>query len=175
MNINEKKIKRLELYHRSIDSAYQQLKDVLYSNDNDEVFMALKSLLDLIFSADEMHFNQDYHVRKDSDINGKYLNGLRYAANALKHEKICFEVHQINTVPMFEFPLEIPEEGIEMGIIQAEWIAVETLPNRKREKDKNLINQKRIYEEHLVGNELFHAIDSGIKFLNKEKEKFIEK
>lgn len=28
---------------------------------------------------------------------------------------------------MFSFPLVISEEGIMMGVIQAEWIAVETL------------------------------------------------
>lgn len=175
MNINEKKVKRLELYHRSIDAAYQHLKDVQYSDDNDKVFMALKSLLDLIFSADEMHFSPKYHVIKDNDNDGKYLNGLRYAANLLKHEKICFEVHQLNTTPLIRFPLVIPEEGIQMGVIQTEWIKVDTLPNSKRENDLNFIKQKQIYNECLVGKVIFHAIDLGIKFLNKEKEKFIKK
>ena len=96
MELNEykkRKIKRLELYHYSIEATYQHLKDVLYKSDENETFKALKSLLDLIFSTDEMYFNKEYRARKDSDGKGKYLNGLRYAANALKHEKICFKVH----------------------------------------------------------------------------------
>lgn len=103
MNFNESMMKRLNLLHRSIDISYQQLKDVLYNGDIEEVFISLKSLLDLIFSADEMHFNKRYHEKKDSDEKGKFLNGLRYATNLIKHEKICIEVHRFATTPMFSF------------------------------------------------------------------------
>ncbi|WP_019242202.1 MULTISPECIES: hypothetical protein [Bacillus] len=175
MNIDERKVKRLELYQRSIGTAYQQLKDVLYSDNSDEVFIALKSLLDLIFSADEMHFERKgYFKRRDNDKKGIYLNGLRYAVNLLKHERICFEVQQVTTVPMFEFPLEIPEEGIEMGIIQVEWVEVDTLPNSKLDDNKNFVFQKKRYNERLVGNEIFKAIDAGIEFLLKAKNDFVD-
>lgn len=173
MEQDERIINRLNLLERTIDSTYQKLKDVLFSEDSDEVFLALKSLLDLIFSADEMHFNRKgYSNRRDNDDNGVLLNGLRYAANVLKHEKICMEVQQVNTIPMFQFPLEIPEEGIEMGVIQVEWIKVDTLPNPRLEENKNLAFQKKIYNERFVGNEIFEAIDAGITFLSEEKNNY---
>ncbi len=172
MDIAKKKMKRLDLLHRSIDSSYEKLNAVLLTNDDVESFLALKALLDLIFSADEMHFSTKYFLRRDNDEKGKYLNGLRYAANLLKHEKICFTIHDIYIDPKFSFPLEIPEEGIIFGDIQATWIKVDALPNPKLDNNVNFIEQKRVYNEFFVGNELFLAINAGIEFLLKEKEKF---
>ena len=68
MDIDARKIKRLNLLHHSIDTSYPHLKDVIYSDDEVETFIALKSLLDFIFSADEMHFKREnYFHRRNND------------------------------------------------------------------------------------------------------------
>ena len=94
---------------------------------------------------------------------------MRYATNLLKHEIICIEIHQMETTPMFRFPIS---GSFEMGLIEAVWIKVDTLPDSRRDNDRNFIKQKQIYNEHLVGNEIFRAIDAGIEFLLKEKESY---
>lgn len=169
MEQDERFINRLNLLHRTIDSTYQNLKDVLFSEDSDEVFLAFKSLLDLIFSADEMHFSDEYYERREICIEGKFLSGLRFAANQLKHGKLCYEIHRIDTKPMFSFPISGP---FVMGIIEAKWIPIETLPNKKIDNNKHFIQQKQVYNEYLVGREVFQAFDGAIYFLNKEKNKY---
>lgn len=162
-------MKRLEYNHYAIDKSLERLKDALSRAIEKELYLEIGNLLLWVLTTDEWHCKNNtpgYTDRKKVDSKGILLFGLRHAYNLIKHDMKCIQLHRNHFESKLTFPLEIPEEGIELGSIQVLW--------EENKEFKGYDNQKKIYLEQMNGKYVLLAFEEAIQFLQNEKQYYLK-
>lgn len=162
-------IKRLEYNHYAIDKSLERLKDALSRAIEKELYLEIGNLLLWVLTTDEWHCKNNtpgYTDRKKVDSKGILLFGLRHAYNLIKHDMKCIQLHRNHVESKLTFPLEIPEEGFELGSIQVLW--------EENKEFKGYDNQKKIYLEQMNGKYVLLAFEEAIQFLQNEKQYYLK-
>lgn len=170
MNIREESIKRLENTQYAIYQSLKRLRETLNHSNEKDIYMELGNTLLWFMHADDWLVLTEpdvYRKRRNHDKDGDLLNGLRHAYNLIKHDAKCIKSHETNVEPEFSFLLEIPEEGIEFGVITFVW--AENL-----EFYGDSYRQRKIYHEQMVGKDIIQAFETTLPFLEKEMLKYIK-
>lgn len=171
MNIKEESIKRLENTQYAVYKSLDRLREALNHSNEKEIYMELGNALLWFMHVDDWLIITEpnvYWKRRNKDKDGNLLNGLRHAYNLIKHDSKCVKSHETNIEPMFSFPLEIPEEGIELGVITFVWAENLEFPGDSE-------NQRKIYHNQMVGQDIIRAFEATLPFLEKEMQKYINK
>lgn len=155
-------LRRLENNHYALEKARERLRAALESRNNKEIYTATGELLLWVLTTDEWHckhYKKKYTDRRDNDVKGRTLPGLRHAYNAMKHDMNFITIHQKKgglTFP-FSFPLSFPP-------ITVRWTSGDDLNVRSE-------SQAKRYKECLEGNEVSDTFDTVIEFLYSEYER----
>lgn len=161
-------INRLENTKYAMYKSLKRLREALNHSNEKDIYMELGNTLLWFMHADDwlMLTEPDvYWERRDFNKDGKLLNGLRHAYNLIKHDSKCIKSHETNVEPNFSFQLEIPEEGIEFGIITFVWAENTEFHGRNK-------NQREIYHEQMVGKEIIKAFEITLPYLEEEMQKY---
>lgn len=170
MIIKEESIKRVKNTQYAIYRSLERLREALDHSNEKDIYMELGNTLLWIMYADDwlmLTEPDSYWKRRNNDKDGELLRGLRHAYNLIKHDSKCIRSHETNVEPKFSFPLEIPEEGIELGVITFTWAE-----NLEFQGDSE--TQRKIYHEKMVGKEIIDAFEKTLPYLEKEIQKYIK-
>ncbi|MCF6461507.1 hypothetical protein [Clostridium sp. Cult3] len=157
------KIKRLKNNEYALRKAYSRLENSLENRNEKDIYSSIGELLLWVLTTDEWHIehNDDkYKNRRNNDINGQVLSGLRYAYNLMKHNMDFYTIHREEGGMSFpiSFPLDIPE-------ITINW---KTL---NKDMESGYESQIRNYKKCIQGKTILETFDKAIKFLDEENRR----
>lgn len=142
---------------------YRNTKD---TQNSTATSAALTELLMWICISDEWHRlnnnqGRSYENRKDDNIGGRYVKGLRYAFNSMKH--VMSYMKLIGTTDQKSWFIEgYFQEDYSSEVI---WLDIENLI--KRENDK-YVNQRENYINYVEGKPVTETVDKAYMFLRDE-------
>ena len=127
---------------------------------------ALTELLMWICISDEWHRlnnnkNGSYTKRKSNNVGGKYVKGLRYAFNSMKHVMSFMKL--IGTADQKSWIIEgYFQEDYTSEVV---WLNVENLIKRENDKYEN---QRQNYIKYVEGKSVIETVDKAYMFLRDE-------
>ena len=139
---------------------YLNTKD---KQDGMSITVVLSELLMWISLSDEWHSKNDkdglYRVSKSKNLGGRYVKGLRYAFNSIKHDMSFIKL--------------IAATGKKKWFIKGYYIDDYTTDIIWRnadpliEYDKKYENQRQNYIRYIEGKSVIETVDTACEFLNK--------
>lgn len=157
-------IERLDNNHYAMDKAYNRLTKAIETNHNKEIYAATGELLMWVIAIDEWHRLEKqkvYEDKRDNDVDGVTLTGLRFAVNLIKHSMDFIYIH--DQIGGSKLPGTFPFTFYKVKVT---WTKAGNIPKGRYEK------QKEKYIDTIEGREILLTFDQAIKFLRQESQRY---
>lgn len=142
------------------------LKNLEQKQNSLDIVASLSELVIWINISDEWHFRNNkkgYKKRKLDSIGGKYIEGLRYASNSIKHEMSFIKlIRPIGHKSFIEGHYQVEDYSTD-----SIWVNLDKLiPNRA-----DYIEGRKNYQTYIEGKTVVETINQACSFLYGEYTK----
>lgn len=159
------KMRLLYINHGLLEAHNRFIKSLKYSDTQVDVVYAtsLSELLMWICMSDEWHLinnNKDgyYEDIRDKKLGGKYVKGLKYAFNSMKHVMTFITLTRTKgTKPLLSYQTENYST-------ESKWANIDNLV----EYVERYKNQRRNYKRYIEGKPVIETVNTACAFLYTE-------
>lgn len=158
-------VERLENNHYAMDKAYERLKKAIEDGHDQKIYAATGELLLWVIAVDEWHMlekQKSYEDKRDSDVDGVVLTGMRFAVNAIKHNMNFIQIH--HKTGGFTSPVTFPIISFKVEVI---WTEAKNIPLKDRYK-----KQRKKYINTIEGKEVLPTFNQALNFLRQESQRY---
>lgn len=156
---------RLMYINHGLRESHKRFHEYLNTKEkqnSSSITAALSELLMWISISDEWHSKNDkegvYNKFKSESLGGRYLKGLRYAFNSIKH--VMSFIKLIGTSGKKKWMIKT--YYVEDYTTEVIWLNADPLI----EYDKKYENQRKNYIKYIEGKSVVETVDKAYEFLN---------